>query len=186
MKQTTPVKPPRTKKTGSMSPEVDQGSQKNNLSKSDEKDSLEAKRKLVEMVIDNSELEVKETDEVELNLTFQEYEKLFRLGAVTRETIRKGKVQRKDLPKIREALAKEEVISPVEQEDEIKIIDCGFKRIPSKKYKRDYIINRSSPQPQKRKWDVQPMSPPPTGPVVKATPAGWREQASLDDLEDEV
>ena len=67
-------------------------------------------------------------------------------------------------------------------------IDCGLKRVDSKRYKRDYNINREAPKSAPRKWEVK-LAPglqkaPAIGQdsiqeaeVVKSTPAGTREVA---------
>lgn len=131
-----------------------------------------------EEILDKTE----DKDEVDLDLSFQDCEKLYRLGMITREQIRRGRVNRSERVKLVQALQLDEPVSPEETEDS-DTINCGLKRIPSKRYRRDYVINRS-PVAQRRKWQVQELSP--STEVVKATPAGYREQVSLDSMEDEV
>lgn len=54
------------------------------------------------------------------------------------------------------------------QELEDLTIDCGLKRVDSKRYKRDFIVN-NTPKMQRKKWEVK--LPSPTGTeIVKSTP----------------
>merc|ERR1712142_1166851 len=39
------------------------------------------------------------------------------------------------------------------------IMDCGLKRVNSKRYNKDYIIGKPSTDVDTKKWDVKQMSP---------------------------
>ena len=124
-------------------------------------------------------------------LTYQEFEKLYKMGKINRHQLRTGKVGHQELLMLKEILDNEDLAdkrtSPLSHdlvvpEDGQVSIDCGLKRVDSKRYKRDYVINRS-PKLSRKKWDVTEPSPEGTS-IVKGTPAGKRENA--DELEDEV
>ena len=131
-------------------------------------------------------------EEEELHLSFPEFERLYKEGYITREQIRTGRVRKRDLETIKSVLASESWSSSKSgasedslDEDEM-LLDCGLKRVDSKRYKRDYVVNRS-PQVSRKRWEVQPSSSRPmSSEVVKATPAGERETVSLDQAEDKV
>ena len=140
-------------------------------------------------------LQKQDDTEEEFHLSFSEFEVLYKMGIITREQMRKGKVHSRDLQRIQKAL--DEYYADQSDEPEMShdltaegmpaAIDCGLKRVDSKRYKRDYVINRSSPKPNRKKWEVQePWMTPVAGEVIKATPAGVREQVSLDETEEEV
>ena len=129
----------------------------------------------------------------DLHLVFADFELLYQHGKVTKEQLKSGKVSRKDGQRLLadlQALKRNSVTESMERSHELSAdnlttsIDCGLKRVPSKRYKRDYVINRS-PQVSRKKWDVK--SPSPVGTeIVQATPAGAHEQDLLNDAEESV
>ena len=130
-------------------------------------------------------------EEEELHLSFAAFERLYKDGYITREQIRTGRVRKRDLETIKAVLAadnwsgsKSETPDASVDEDEM-LVNCGLKRVDSKRYKRDYVVNRS-PQVPRRHWEVSTNRSQVTGDVVKATPAGERERILLDEAEDQV
>ena len=130
-------------------------------------------------------------EEEELHLSFSEFERLYKDGYITREQIRTGRVRKRDLETIKAVLAADSLLgstsetTDVSMDEEEMLLNCGLKRVDSKRYKRDYVINRS-PQVPRRHWDVSTNRNRVAGEVVKATPAGERERILLDEAEDEV
>ena len=130
-------------------------------------------------------------EEEELHLSFAEFERLYKDGYITREQIRTGRVRKKDLDMIKSVLASESWsnsktdTSDASVDEEDVLLNCGLKRVDSKRYKRDYVVNRS-PQVPRKHWDVSTNRKQVSGEVVKATPAGERETISLDEAEDQV
>ena len=130
-------------------------------------------------------------EEEELHLSFTDFERLYKDGYITREQIRTGRVRRKDLDMIKSVLASESWSSSktgssdASTDEEDVLLNCGLKRVDSKRYKRDYVVNRS-PQVARKHWEVSTSRKQVSGEVVKATPAGERETISLDEAEDQV
>ena len=131
--------------------------------------------------------------EEELHLCYADFELLFQNGAISKEQLKSGKVKRRDGQRILKTLQDLKKIAmeeDLEKSQNLSLetsptsIDCGLKRVPSKRYKRDYIVNRS-PKPQKKMWNVNTGSPK-AADVVKSSPAGEREQAILNDTEESV
>ena len=136
--------------------------------------------------------------EIELDLTFEQYDLLYHAGLITHEQIRKGSVKERDYDVIHRFLADE---TRIEQEIANKmaaadtndvssrlvvtsefpeVLDCGLKRVDSKRYSKDFIVNRGTPQMKRRVWKVKAASAEGTE-VIKATPAGERERVDPDD-----
>ena len=130
-------------------------------------------------------------EEEELHLSFAEFERLYKEGYITREQIRTGRVRRRELDVIKSVLTSDSwrsskpEVSEESVDEEDMFVNCGLKRVDSKRYKRDYVINRS-PQVARRQWDVSTNNRQVSSEVVKATPAGERERISLDEAEDQV
>ena len=148
------------------------------------------KRKSVEHIIPR--VAEPEDQEEEINLSFAEFEKLYKNGLITREQMRKGKMKHKKLIQLRKALEEleDETDDTFDTHDlnseAAGAIDCGLKRVDSKRYRRDYVINRS-PSAQKKRWEVtEPSQVITPAEVIKSTPAGMREPVVLDDTQDEV
>ena len=137
--------------------------------------------------------------EVELDLTFEQYDLLYSAGLITHEQIRKGSVKRRDYDAIERFLADEQRIEEeiarkiaaqqghaLDTSDVIvtpefpAVLDCGLKRIDSKRYGKDFIVNRGTPQAKRRQWRVKTSSVEGTE-VIKATPAGERELVHSED-----
>ena len=130
-------------------------------------------------------------EEEELHLSFSAFERLYKDGYITREQIRTGRVRKRDLETIKAVLAadnwsgsKSETSDASADEEEM-LVNCGLKRVDSKRYKRDYVVNRS-PQVPRKHWEVSTTRHQVAGDVVKATPAGERERILLDEAEDQV
>ncbi len=159
-------------------------------------ESAGVKRKGEEIVINpRSESNQPENEDgVELNLSFGECEALLNLGKLTNEQIRTGRVTRRDWVKIQQTLKSEGICKTLDIPERAHILmldddlpmtlDCGLKRVDSKRYKRDYVINRS-PRMHRKTWDVTSQSPL-AAEIIKATPAGEREVVVLDDTEENV
>ena len=99
-------------------------------------------------------------EEVELRLTFDEFEKLYEAGKISRAQIRSGKVSRSQLMDIQRWLEDHRPhgfeLEPEHSVDANGLpvsIDCGLKRVDSKRYKRDYVIGAK--KPAEKKWDVK-------------------------------
>jgi hypothetical protein len=128
-------------------------------------------------------------------MTFTQIDKLYSAGKITKEQISVGKVPESVYGDCMEYLRN---LTDYEQEvdkshdvivdDWPTSIDCGLKRVDSKRYKRDYVINKDKPKSPPKKWEVKLLprlqSPPPSGKmtsseveIVKSTPAGTREVA---------
>ena len=132
-------------------------------------------------------------EEVEINLSFSEFEKLYAAGKITREQMKTGMIHRRDKKMIEDHLRHEEqygrqnnlgVTSSHDlrvEDDDLKVFDCGLKRVDSKRYNRDYVVvrdgSKASPQPVRRKsWVVQTSPTTSQGAeLVRSTPAGQRE-----------
>ena len=127
-------------------------------------------------------------EEEELHLSFSAFERLYKDGYITREQIRTGRVRKRDLETIKAVLAADNWSgskSETSEDEEEMLVNCGLKRIDSKRYKRDYVVNRS-PQVPRKHWEVSTNRSQVAGDVVKATPAGERERILLDEAEDQV
>ena len=83
-------------------------------------------------------------EEVDVNFTYEEYDILYKERKITTDHIRKGKIKRKDLPKIhdflqryKEGLIPETAKTVKRQSYELTdfptMIDCGLKRVDSKR-----------------------------------------------------
>ena len=59
------------------------------------------------------------------------------------------------------------------------VLDCGLKRVDSKRYGKDFVVNHATPQVRRRVWKVT-TSASTDADVIKATPAGEKEVASSD------
>ena len=146
-------------------------------------------------------------EEVDINLSFSEFEKLYAAGKISREQMKTGKVKRSDKMMIEDYLRQEAKYHQHQndldrshdlsvEEDGLKVFDCGLKRVDSKRYNRDYVVVRDgskaslSPQVTRRtSWNVQTHTPyQQTAEVVKSTPAGQREDvhAEISKAEEQV
>lgn len=140
-------------------------------------------------------------EEVELHLSFSEYDALYRSGVLSRQQMRAGCCKRSDFARVRSFL--QDNMSSAERaafdrnhelttEAMPDSIDCGLKRVDSKRYKRDYQVNRDNgKQHSKPKWQVQLSSETAAASteVVPHTPAGQREdprQELMNETEDQV
>lgn len=142
------------------------------------------------LVIEKEELDMDR--EEELHLSYADFELLYKHGNITKEQLKSGKVKRREgeiILKTLQELKKHSLEEEVNKQHELTVedsptIDCGLKRIPSKRYKRDYVINRS-PTPVRRKWEVNQPTTPKTGDLVKGTVVGTGEEV-LDATEESV
>ena len=132
--------------------------------------------------------EVSSDEEVDINLSYDEFSKLYEAGLVTREQLRRGKVKRKHLEKVKDFMDRENgvVREPSDRTHDLTVggdlptsIDCGLKKVDSKRYKRDYVVMRDEPHPQ-RKWEVQ-MSP-----LAHGTEIVKSDTKPVNDTEEEV
>ena len=142
-------------------------------------------------------------EEVELFLSYAEYERLYNSGVLRRQDVVGGKVKRRDFLRIREFL--QQHMTDLEREafdqnhdillgeDYASAVDCGLKRVDSKRYKRDYDVHKDENGVKKQpKWEVQFPRSPVTSPenLVFATPAGRREdpvqEIAMNEAEDQV
>lgn len=141
-----------------------------------------------EIVISRAEGD-RDEEEVEINFSFSEFEKLYAAGKISHEQMKAGKIKRKDKKMIEEFLRQETKWGQqndldrshdlTAEEGDLKVMDCGLKRVDSKRYKRDYVVVRDNGQKKAlpsapsgpRHWEVE--SKPHWAPeVVPGTPAG--------------
>ena len=118
---------------------------------------------------------------VELKLTFLEFEKLYNIGKITRQQMRSGMVPRSVYNACMQYLrAEADFKEQSEKSHELVLndlpasVDCGLKRIDSKRYKRDYIINKDKSSNQPKSSDMRRGSGSGSD-NVKSTPAELRE-----------
>lgn len=138
----------------------------------------------MEIILTKDDEETKmaeEDDEVEVHFTYKEFEKLLNAGKITTSQMRSGRVKKQELKAIQEFLDQDNTsIDQPNENHDLTVdemyqanIDCGLKRVDSKRYKRDYVIIRNSPQVSRKHWEVRSSSTS-SAPVVSATPAGRR------------
>ena len=124
-------------------------------------------------------------DDVDLNFTYDQYDLLYRAGLITHEQIRKGTVKRNEYRKIERFLnedrdAIERLQAEAGSHDVIitsefpTVLDCGLKRVDSKRYSKDFVVNRATPQMQRRVWKVKSVSAEGTE-IIKGAVAGEKE-----------
>ena len=95
-----------------------------------------------------SKVELEDSDEeVDVHFSYEEYDLLYRAGRITKDQIRKGKLKRKELLRIKAFLREpgNSTFYPAEEkdsrrrshdivvEDSPTTIDCGLKRVDSKR-----------------------------------------------------
>ena len=135
--------------------------------------------------------------EIDLNFTYEQYDMLHRAGLISHEQIRNGRALWSEAQRMTSFMATEqrmeaEIAQQVAHEQNLKtrddvivtaefpaVLDCGLKRVDSKRYGKDFVVNRATPQVRRRVWKVT-TSQSADGEVVKATPAGEKEVASSD------
>jgi hypothetical protein len=89
-----------------------------------------------------------EDDLVDLELTFQQFNALFEAGIISTTEKNMSRVKRSDLSAINEFLNRslpenESQEVPFGEHKEFSLtVDCGLKRVDSKRYRKDYFINR--------------------------------------------
>ena len=88
-------------------------------------------------------------DLVDLELTFQQFNALFEAGIISTTEKNMSRVKRADLNAIKEFLDRalpdnesQGVPSGGEHKEYSLTVDCGLKRVDSKRYRKDYFINR--------------------------------------------
>ena len=122
---------------------------------------------------------------------------LHRAGLISHEQIRKGRALKSEAQDMTSFLASEQrmeaqIAQQVANEQNLQtrddvivlaefaaVLDCGLKRVDSKRYGKDFVVNRATPQERRRVWKVM-TSQSGEGEVIKATPAGEKEVASSD------
>ena len=124
----------------------------------------------------------KEQELVELKLTFLEFEKLYSVGKITREQMRSGMVPRSVYEMCMNYLSAEaDFTKQTEKSHDLVLhdlpssVDCGLKRVDSKRYKRDYIINKEKMSIRQKVLDKRQTSGFGASDIIKSTPAGVRE-----------
>ena len=102
-------------------------------------------------------------------LSYPDFERLYKAGRITRDQLSRGQLPLDVIEEIQ--LGKlsyddADSSSAVEKSHDLDIVDakpgvmdCGLKRVDSKRYRRDFIVNRT-PQVQRKKYDVQTKSEP--------------------------
>ncbi|CAD5122271.1 DgyrCDS10714 [Dimorphilus gyrociliatus] len=106
------------------------------------------------------------TEKVELYLPFDDYETLYIYKLIDRTILRQAFITERQmasvkkvliaLPSLKEKLAMEDktiLLPDISEMDGNLVLNCGLKRVNSKRYKRDYNINRSG---QKGQPEVKP------------------------------
>jgi hypothetical protein len=100
--------------------------------------------------------ETADDDMIDLELTFQQYEALYEAGLITTTEMKMGRVKRADLDTINAYLKQTDDIGShktghtkaaddkdvIDESDASLTVDCGLKRVDSKRYRRDYVVNR--------------------------------------------
>ena len=133
-------------------------------------------------------------DEVELHLSYVEFEQLFEAGIVSKLQLSRGRVKRSELARIHQFMHEEEVNpagSPdshhsltTSMDDHLRSVDCGLKRVDSKRYKRDYVINRDVSKSSHAKWQVR--TPSAEGTDVVRSSSSEPQEGALSDAEEQV
>ena len=133
-------------------------------------------------------------DEVELHLSYVEFEQLFEAGIVSKLQLSRGRVKRSELARIHQFMHEEEVNpagSPDSHhsltatlDDHPRSVDCGLKRVDSKRYKRDYVINRDASKSSHAKWQVR--TPSAEGTDVVRSSSSEPQEGALSDAEEQV
>lgn len=106
------------------------------------------------------------SDKVELYLPFNDYETMFVYKLIDRAILRQAFITKRQmasvqtvllaLPSLREKLTMEDktvLIPEITETDGNLVLNCGLKRVNSKRYKRDYNINRTA---RKDQQEVKP------------------------------
>jgi len=83
-----------------------------------------------------------ENDLVDLELTFPQFNALFAAGIISKTEMNMGRVKRSDLAAINEFLSQSQLEIERQEQEVALTVDCGLKRVDSKIYRRDYVINR--------------------------------------------
>ena len=133
-------------------------------------------------------------DEVELHLSYVEFEQLFEAGIVSKLQLSRGRVKRSELARIHQFMHEEEV-NPAGSPDSNhsltatldahpRSVDCGLKRVDSKRYKRDYVINRDASKSSHAKWQVR--TPSAEGTDVVRSSSSEPQEGALSDAEEQV
>lgn len=101
-------------------------------------------------------------DLIDLELTFQQFEALYEAGIISTTEMKMGRVKRGDLDRINAFLKQVGDVDShqtghstaaddndvTNDNDALLTVDCGLKRVDSKRYRRDYVINRGQQEGQ--------------------------------------
>ena len=132
-------------------------------------------------------------DEVELHLSYVEFEQLFEAGIVSKLQLSRGRVKRSELARIHQFMHEEEGnpagspdshCSLTTLDNHPRSVDCGLKRVDSKRYKRDYVINREASKSIHTKWQVR--TPSAEGTDVVRSSSSQPQDGDLSDAEEQV
>ena len=134
-------------------------------------------------------------EDVELHLSYPEFERLFEAGLMSKLQLSKGMVKRSELARIHQFLQGDsQPMSPAARalasstltvtDDQPKSVDCGLKRVDSKRYKRDYVINRDAANGRRTKWQVR--TPSAEGTEIIRSTSSEPPEGALSDAEEQV
>ena len=98
-------------------------------------------------------------EEEDINLSYEEFEKLFAVGLVSRSQLASGRVSKKNVEKIRKYLQDYKTVVPSSGSGHNVIADgnlpltvnCGLKQVESEFYQRDYVVHSPIPMPRKKR-----------------------------------
>ena len=129
-----------------------------------ERDAQGIKRKS-ELLSPSSSTASEEEEEVQVRFTYTQFETLYEAGLVSKHQMRQGRVKKRDLARLEEYLAAERKLRAQQHQDVShdlllvddlpSSIDCGLKKVDSKRYKRDYVVNKNGKKAGDSKWEVQ-------------------------------
>jgi hypothetical protein len=108
---------------------------------------------LLESSLNEASNDTVDDDLIDLELTFHQYNALYEAGIISTIEMSTGRVKRTDLDAINAFLKEiEELDSRDKSADDHNVaisdneylltVDCGLKRVDSKRYRRDYVVNR--------------------------------------------
>ena len=98
-------------------------------------------------------------DEEDINLSYEEFEKLFAVGLVSKSQLASGRVPKKNIEKIRKYLQDFKAFEPSSGSGHDVItggnlpltVNCGLKQVESEFYQRDYVVHSPIPMPRKKR-----------------------------------